>query len=244
MPDSVLTQLTLDNLNVPQGRQENRAYLDSLGGVDALVRMIGTNLDTGLNQHDVLAMRERFGDNSMPTTPTQSYIWLLYVALTDLTLIILSAAAAVSFAVGYYEDPEYGWIEAVAIFIAVFLVSNISAFNGYTKELQFRELERASQMDETVSVMRDGKIEQINPAELVVGDLIILQVLKHISILIVDCGCNDDNYSFVQNYSINLIVHLTFSSSRVEMRSQLTLYSSTELRFPPLNQHLQVNLKI
>lgn len=182
MAETVLTQLVLDNLNVPQGRMENRAYLDSLGGVDALVKMIGTNLETGLNEQEVVSMRERFGDNRMPFSPTQSYIWLLYLALTDLTLVILSAAAAVSFAVGYYEDPEYGWIEAVAIFIAVFLVSNISAFNGYTKELQFRELERSSQQDEKVSVMRAGVIELLNPADLVVGDLMILQVYRCMSV--------------------------------------------------------------
>lgn len=79
-------------------------------------------------------------------------------------------------AVGYWEDPKLGWIEGAAIFVAVFLVSNISAFNDYNKELQFRALEASTQQDEKTSVFREGKAELIGPDELVVGDIIILQV--------------------------------------------------------------------
>ena len=71
---------------------------------------------------------------------------------------------------------ESGWTEGAAILIAVFLVANVSAANDYTKELQVRALESTSQADERASVIRDGVIERINPSELVVGDIIILQV--------------------------------------------------------------------
>jgi hypothetical protein len=63
-----------------------------------------------------------------------------------------------------------------AILIAVFLVAIVTAGNNYTKELQFRALEKSSQRDERCSVVRDGVIERINPIDLVVGDIIILQV--------------------------------------------------------------------
>jgi magnesium-transporting ATPase (P-type) len=171
-----LSQFILDNLNVPQGRKDNRVYLDTLGGVDKVLEIIGTNIATGHTAADVLAYRAKWGDNSMPKSPSESYFSLLGRALMDTTLVILIIAASVSFAIGYWENPESGWIEGCAIFIAVFLVSNISAFNGYTKELQFRELERSSQQDQRASVFRDGQIELINPSELVVGDIIVLQV--------------------------------------------------------------------
>ena len=45
----------------------------------------------------------------------------------------------------------------------------------YTKELQFRALEKSSQGDERCSVIRDSHIERINPKDLVVGDVILLQ---------------------------------------------------------------------
>jgi magnesium-transporting ATPase (P-type) len=60
--------------------------------------------------------------------------------------------------------------------VAVFLVAIVTAGNNYTKELQFRALEKSSQRDERCSVLRDGSIERINPIDLVVGDIIILQV--------------------------------------------------------------------
>lgn len=179
-----MNQATIDSMNVPQGRAENRAYLDSLGGdsgykgVDLLTHMFGLNPITGLTASQVLANREKYGSNQMPASPKTSYLSLLLKALSDTTLLILIAAACISFGIGYWEDPKIGWIEGTAIFIAVFLVSNISAGNDYSKELQFRALESSSQQDQRTSVLRDGQVELINPSELVVGDVCVLQVVS------------------------------------------------------------------
>ncbi|CAE7572387.1 ACA6, partial [Symbiodinium microadriaticum] len=62
-----------------------------------------------------------------------------------------------------------------AILIAVLLVALVTAGNNYSKELQFRSLEKSSQQDERCSVVRSGTIERLNPTELVVGDILILQ---------------------------------------------------------------------
>ena len=175
-------QSVIDSINVPQGRAENKAILDSLrshgsSGVDALVDMVGVDITLGLTPHQIEANRTIFGTNAMPSSPTTSYFMLLIAALSDTTLLILIAAACVSFAIGYWEDPKIGWIEGAAIFIAVFLVSNISAGNDYSKELQFRALEASSAQDQRSSVFRSGRIDLINPAELVVGDIFVLQVI-------------------------------------------------------------------
>jgi magnesium-transporting ATPase (P-type) len=108
----------------------------------------------------------------------ESFLSLLITALMDTTLLILIAAASVSLVIGVvYEPPEHnGWLEGTAIFIAIILVSFISAGNDYTKQLQFRALEASSANDERTSVLREGSIERVNPKELVVGDIIILQV--------------------------------------------------------------------
>ena len=85
----------------------------------------------------------------------------------------------------------FGWIEGAAIFIAVFLVSNISAFNDYSKELQFRALETSSNQDDRTSVLRNGVVELINPSDLVVGDIVVLQGGDKIPAdsLLIDPGC-------------------------------------------------------
>jgi len=170
-----VTQSLLDSLNVEQGRDENRAHLDQLGGIDKLCALIGVNPQTGLTHAQVTAQRAKFGDNTFPQSPMSSYFELLLNALGDTTLLILIAAATVSLVIGFLAHPDDGWIEGAAIFIAVFLVSNISAGNDYTKQLQFQALEASSAEDERTSVLREGSIERINPKDLVVGDIIILQ---------------------------------------------------------------------
>jgi P-type Ca2+ transporter type 2C len=159
-----MNQPLIDSMNVPQGRAENRAFLDSmrgtsgLVGVDLLVQMLAVNVATGLTAEQVVAHRAKFGTNAMPASPKTSYLTLLFRALTDTTLLVLIAAACVSFGIGYWEDPK------------------ISAGNDYSKELQFRALEASSQHDQRASVFRDGQVDLINPSEMVVGDICILQV--------------------------------------------------------------------
>lgn len=176
----VITQDVLDNINVEQARVENRAYLDTLGGVDGLVRLVQSDAARGLAQSEVLVQRQRFGRNQFPEAPMKSFFELWYTAFQDPTLMILVAAAVVSLVIGIVQPEEgsEGWVEGAAILIAVCLVSTVSAGNDYTKELQFRALESSSAADERCSVIRDGSLERVNPVDLVVGDIILLQVLS------------------------------------------------------------------
>jgi P-type Ca2+ transporter type 2C len=170
-----ITQQTLENINVPQGRNENRAYLDKLGGIEELVAKLGGSCTNGLTEEKVLQMRAKFGTNSFPESPMAGFFELFFGAFMDTTLIILIIAAVVSLAIGIYEHGGSGWIEGGAILIAVVLVAGVTAGNDYTKELQFRALEKSSQNDERCSVIRGGEIKRINPCDLVIGDLILLQ---------------------------------------------------------------------
>lgn len=176
MTQSIIEQSTLDDLNVEQQRDENKENLEKLGGVTQLMKSIGVDPATGLTNSQVIMQRENFGTNAFPESPMDTYLELLIGALSDTTLLILIAAAAVSLIIGVLTEPEHGWIEGVAIFIAVFLVSNIAAGNDYSKQLQFKALEHSSAEDERTSVLREGVIERINPIDLVVGDIIVLQV--------------------------------------------------------------------
>jgi magnesium-transporting ATPase (P-type) len=177
MSKTQVTQEILNSLNGDESREgENRENLNSLGGVEGFASQLGVTLTTGLSKDQVLALRAQFGTNVFPASPFASYLELLFGALSDTTLLILCAAAAISFAIGYWQEPETGWIDGAAIFVAVFLVSNIAAGNDYSKQLQFLELEKASDGDQRASVLRDGQIERVNPVDIVVGDIIIMQV--------------------------------------------------------------------
>ena len=175
---SEVTWEVLSKINESQSTDTNKVHLDSaeIGGINGLAKKLVVNFETGLSTQQVEAHLKLYENNSMPASKSKTYLELLIAALSDTTLLVLTAAAAVSFGLGYWQSPEHGWIEGAAIFIAVFLVSNIAAFNDYSKELQFRALEASSNQDERTSVLRNGKIELINPCDLVVGDILVMQV--------------------------------------------------------------------
>ena len=174
-------QSLLNSLNVEQSVAENYNNLVKLGGQVQLCALLGVDVTKGLSKQQVLNMREKFGRNEFPESPMDSYLKLLIGALSDTTLLILLGAATVSLIVGALEDPAEGWIEGIAIFIAIALVANISAGNDYSKQLQFMALEASSAEDDRCSALREGVIEVINPRDLVVGDILVLQV-KYITI--------------------------------------------------------------
>ena len=169
-------QSLLNSLNVEQSVSENYNNLVKLGGQVKLCALLGVDITKGLSKQQVLNMREKFGRNEFPESPMDSYLKLLIGALSDTTLLILMFAATVSLIVGALEDPGQGWIEGIAIFIAIALVANISAGNDYSKQLQFIALEASSAEDDRCSALREGVIEVINPRDLVVGDILVLQV--------------------------------------------------------------------
>ena len=150
-----------------------KAYAE-YGGPEGVAALFGTDPVKGLSNEAVLKMREKYGKNEFPEAPLKAYYELLFEAFQDTTLLILLVAATVSLIVGFYEDAKKGWIEGVAIYIAVILVSNIGAMNDYSKQLQFAELERTAAGDDLCTVIRNKEVLSINPSEVVVGDLLSL----------------------------------------------------------------------
>ena len=71
------------------------------------------------------------------------------------------------------REPESGWIEGVAIMIAVVLVLTITAGNDWSKERKFNRILLLAS-DKKCKVLRDGKVDQISSWDLVVGDVVVL----------------------------------------------------------------------
>ena len=55
------------------------------------------------------------------------------------------AAAIVSIVIESLEHPSKGWIDGVAIMMAVIIVATVTATNDYNKQLQFRKLSKESE---------------------------------------------------------------------------------------------------
>jgi P-type Ca2+ transporter type 2C len=147
-----------------------------LGGIDKVAAALQTDLKSGLNSADVDRNREAFGANRFKEVPTKTFLSILLEALKDPTLILLMFAATISTVLGAAikeERDNNAWVEGVAIWVAVILVSMVGSVNDYQKELQFKKL-NAEKDAIMVKVIRDGKEQLVPNTDIVVGDVMVL----------------------------------------------------------------------
>ena len=75
-----------------------------------------------------------------------TFLELVKGALDDFTVQILLASGILSSILGVTVDPsDAGWIEGVAILLAVAVVVAVTAVNDYQKEMQFKQLSKVSE---------------------------------------------------------------------------------------------------
>ncbi|KAG5188374.1 hypothetical protein JKP88DRAFT_304841 [Tribonema minus] len=177
---STVEEVTPDRLfslvSSAQEVKENKERLDKqFGGTLQLAAGLGVDLITGLSPDQVIRQRERFGNNCFPEPPMKGFFKLFMESFNDTILQVLIVAAVVSLIIGIITEPGHGWIEGTAILIAVFIVAIVTATNDYSKELQFRALEKTSEESERALVLRNGETLQIHPDELVIGDVVLLK---------------------------------------------------------------------
>jgi magnesium-transporting ATPase (P-type) len=66
---------------------------------------------------------------------------MFFECFKDPILIVLLIAAVVSLIVNSISHPTEGFVDGLAILLAVALVAIVTATNNYKKQLQFRELQ-------------------------------------------------------------------------------------------------------
>lgn len=125
-----------------------------------------------------------FKDNRLPTKNSLSIWTLFWNAFNDRILLILTAAAVVSLALGVYEavgqerkpsEPQsLDWVEGLAIAIAVVIVVLVTGLNDYRREKQFVAL-NAKKDDRQIKAIRSGKSVLISVYDVVVGDVLHLE---------------------------------------------------------------------
>ncbi|KAJ7274496.1 Ca-transporting ATPase [Mycena haematopus] len=122
--------------------------------------------------------RHIYGENVLPHRVTKSLLSLMYTALKDKVLVLLSIAAIVSLALGFFQDfgttrppgdPPVDWVEGVAIMVAIFIVVVVGSVNDWQKERQFQVLNDKKE-ERGVKVIRGGLETQV-----VVGDIALVE---------------------------------------------------------------------
>ncbi|KAH9052627.1 hypothetical protein EDB87DRAFT_423558 [Lactarius vividus] len=124
-----------------------------------------------------------YGHNILPQRPTKSLLLLMWLALHDKTLVLLSITAVVSLVLGLFQDfstsrPDgdlpMDWVQGVAIVVAILVVVAVGSLNDWKTERQFQMLNEKKE-DRRVKVIRDGEERQIHVHQVVVGDLVLLE---------------------------------------------------------------------
>ncbi|RHZ69214.1 hypothetical protein Glove_287g31 [Diversispora epigaea] len=128
-----------------------------------------------------------FGRNVLPARKQKSIFQLMWIALHEKIIILLTIAAVISLSLGLYEDfgikhesghendrPKVRWVEGVAIIVAIIIVVLVSSLNDWQKQRQFQKLNTKKE-DRNVKVIRDGKESLLSVHEVLVGDILKLE---------------------------------------------------------------------
>ena len=145
--------------------------------MDNIIKSLGSDPANGLSEKTRSQREEAFGRNELPSRPPPSFFKLLIAAYKDKMLILLTIAAIASTAIGIYQDVttgEKGWLEGVAIMVAVLLVVFVNTINDYRKELQFQALSERNK-EHQVRIWIEGSLRQKMSSEIVVGDVVRIE---------------------------------------------------------------------
>lgn len=120
----------------------------------------------GLTKDDVPRLAEKYGPNALREAPRKSKLAILAAQFKDVMIVILVAAAAISFIVGEATD---------AYVILAIVIGN--AWIGYNQENNAEESVRMLQemAAQYATVIRDDNPVEIDATELVPGDIILLE---------------------------------------------------------------------
>ncbi|KAF6264067.1 hypothetical protein COO60DRAFT_1457828 [Scenedesmus sp. NREL 46B-D3] len=156
--------------------KDSGALKDKLGGVSGLADTLHSHTNDGLTAEAAEASRQHFGSNTYRQVPPKSFIKILFEGYKDPVILLLCAAALLSTVLGAAipeERHEGKWVEGIAIWVAIFLVTFVSAINDFQKDLQFRKLNAQKDVIE-VKVARGGNASLVKNSEVVVGDVLLL----------------------------------------------------------------------
>ncbi|KAF8517670.1 E1-E2 ATPase-domain-containing protein, partial [Hysterangium stoloniferum] len=171
--------------------------LQDIGGVDALIKGLGTDAKHGLSEHirtspfkdapytaTVQDRRRVYGENVLPAQRSKSLLLLMWLTLKNKVLVLLSITAVISLALGLFWSfsrsnrrsvlpIEVDWDEGVAIMVAIIIVVCVGILNDWQKERQFQKLNERE--ERRVKVIRNGNDMIIDVKEVLVGDIALLE---------------------------------------------------------------------
>jgi len=142
-------------------------------GVEEVVAALGTDARRGLSAAEAAARLQRCGRNELPVEPPVP-AWRRFLAqFQDVLVLLLLLATAVSGALWLYERDSALPYESIAILAVVLL----NATMGYVQEARAEAAVAALRVlsADDAEVIRDGTRLRVPAAELVPGDLVLVE---------------------------------------------------------------------
>lgn len=135
---------------------------------------------TGLTADQVVESRRKYGSNRL-TPPEKESIWKkFFEKFEDPIIIILLVAMVLSLGVSCYEYFVLGerslslFLEPAGVLVAVLLATGVAFYFELQSEKEFEILNKVND-DVHYKVFRDGEITQVLNADIVVGDVVVLE---------------------------------------------------------------------
>ncbi len=134
--------------------------------IDVTTRQLRTDRQRGLTHAEAALRLKRFGANRLEQARGRTPFAILFNQFKSVLVLLLFAAAAIAFATGEH-------LEAGAILVVVVINATIGFLTEWKAEQTLTALQR--QTVRIARVVRDGVERQLSAAELVPGDLVILE---------------------------------------------------------------------
>lgn len=127
----------------------------------------------GLNRKEVEESRKKSGSNVLTQLPPDPLWKKILRQFTDPMIIILLVALAVQVILFILGQSE--WFEPVGVLIAILIANGVASISEAKQESKALNLKNEVESKEVCKVIRDGKLDEINISEVVVGDVVYLQ---------------------------------------------------------------------
>lgn len=151
---------------------------------DEVLKSLNTTVQ-GLQSEEAKRRLQKYGPNELQERRRRTTIQMLLSEFTDIFVLLLIAASAIAFIIGYYEfqipplpgEPPKYLLEAFADALILLIIVLLVAVAGFIQEYRAEKAVKALQQlaAPQARVLRDNVLTQMPSRDLVPGDIVIVE---------------------------------------------------------------------
>ena len=144
--------------------------------LDSIIKELRTDIDKGLSTTEAAERLKKYGPNKLKEKPPRTFFQRFIEQMKNVMIGILLVAAAISLGVSIYNHTqglEADWIEPIVIVIIVLLNAILGVIQESRAEAALESLKKMTAPQ--TRVLRDSREQTIATADLVPGDIVLLE---------------------------------------------------------------------